>query len=117
MSSSNAIALPPSTARFQHSTVNSQLFCPNSFRFTLLSKNGPANRLESHSCKNKGLKVPCFHTLTKKGGRGAPVRSQHPTSNLQPRTSVRPYWPLRNRPESSKLSIRRPRRGSPAILG
>src|SRR5713226_5674402 len=37
------------------------------FRFTLLSKNAPANHLESHSCKNKGLKVPCFHTLTKKG--------------------------------------------------
>src|SRR5438445_10074988 len=38
------------------------------FSFTLLSKNAPANHLESHSCKNKGLKVPCFHTLTKKGG-------------------------------------------------
>src|SRR6266702_4377800 len=37
------------------------------FRFTLLSKNASANHLESHSCKNKGLKVPCFHTLTKKG--------------------------------------------------
>src|SRR5258708_18476007 len=43
----------------------------NSFRFTLLSKNASANHLESHSCKNKGLKVPCFHTLTKNiGGRG-----------------------------------------------
>src|SRR5712692_10465081 len=43
----------------------------NPFRFTLLSKNAPANHLESHSCKNKGLKVPCFHTLTKNiGGRG-----------------------------------------------
>src|SRR2546428_12228866 len=41
------------------------------FRFTLLSKNASANHLESHSCKNKGLKVPCFHTLTKNiGGRG-----------------------------------------------
>jgi hypothetical protein len=39
----------------------------NLFRFTLLSKNASANHLESHSCKNKGLKVPCFHTLTKKG--------------------------------------------------
>src|SRR6266849_7881293 len=38
-----------------------------SSRFTLLSKNASANHLESHSCKNKGLKVPCFHTLTKKG--------------------------------------------------
>src|SRR5437899_205256 len=35
------------------------------FRFTLLSKNASANHLVSHSCKNKGLKVPCFHTLTK----------------------------------------------------
>src|SRR5438445_9978534 len=40
---------------------------PKPFRFTLLSKNVSANHLESHSCKNKGLKVPCFHTLTKKG--------------------------------------------------
>src|SRR3989449_11456348 len=38
-----------------------------SSRFTLLSKNASANHLESHSCENKGLKVPCFHTLTKKG--------------------------------------------------
>src|SRR2546422_3582255 len=44
------------------------------FRFTLLSKNAPANHLESHSCKNKGLKVSCFHTLTKNiGGRGVPT--------------------------------------------
>src|SRR5260370_2088410 len=43
----------------------------NLFSFTLLSKNASANHLESHSCKNKGLKVPCFHTLTKNiGGRG-----------------------------------------------
>src|SRR2546422_11316223 len=41
------------------------------FRFTLLSKNASANHLESHSCENKGLKVPCFHTLTKNiGGEG-----------------------------------------------
>src|SRR5712692_8689683 len=44
---------------------------PKLFSFTLLSKNASANHLESHSCKNKGLKVPCFHTLTKNiGGRG-----------------------------------------------
>jgi hypothetical protein len=43
----------------------------NPFRYTLLSKNASANHLESHSCENKGLKVPCFHTLTKNiGGRG-----------------------------------------------
>src|SRR2546422_7680318 len=41
------------------------------FSFTLLSKNASANHLVSHSCKNTGLKVPCFHTLTKNiGGRG-----------------------------------------------
>src|SRR5260370_33113091 len=51
------------------------------FRFTLLSKNASANHLESHSYKNKGLKVPCFHTLTKKGvGEGV-------LSNLQPHIS------------------------------
>src|SRR5712692_6466213 len=48
-------------------------FLAKPFSFTLLSKNAPANHLESHSCKNKGLKVPCFHTLTKNiGGRRAP---------------------------------------------
>src|SRR2546427_2472684 len=52
---------------------------PKPFSFTLLSKNVSANHLESHSCKNKGLKVPCFHTLTKKGvGEGVPY------SNIQP---------------------------------
>src|SRR5260370_12102373 len=45
---------------------------PKLLRFSLLSKNASATCLESHSCKNKGLKVPCFHTLTKKGvGEGA----------------------------------------------
>src|SRR2546425_7444423 len=48
------------------------------FRFTLLSKNVPASRLESHSCKNKGLKVPCFHTLTKKGVGEGGVRVSKP---------------------------------------
>jgi hypothetical protein len=53
------------------------------FRFTLLSKNAPAKHLESHSCKNKGLKVPCFHTLTKNiGGRGVCLR---PNMNHGPR--------------------------------
>src|SRR2546426_7087339 len=48
------------------------------FSFTLLSKNALANHLESHSCKNKGLKVPCFHTLTKKGvGEGVLFTSEH----------------------------------------
>src|SRR6266446_1443525 len=51
---------------------------PKLFSFTLLSKNASANHLESHSCKNKGLKVPCFHTLTKKGvGEGGLFGSGH----------------------------------------
>src|SRR5712691_6910051 len=70
--------------------------------FTLLSKNASANHLVSHSCKNKGLKVPCFHTLTKKGvGRGpghrCPARKRGVLSNLQPHTSnLRP--PLSDHP-------------------
>ncbi len=41
------------------------------FGITLLSENAPANHLVSHSCKNTGLKAPCFHTLTKNiRGRG-----------------------------------------------
>ncbi len=70
-----------SISRLRLSTADSQLFSCNSLSFTLLSKNASANHLESHSCKNKGLKVPCFHTLTKKGvGEGV-------LSNLQPHTS------------------------------
>jgi len=37
-----------------------------------------------------------------------------PTSDLQPLAT--PYWRLRLRPNSATLSIRRPRRGSPAML-
>src|SRR5713226_7987711 len=51
-------------------------FLAKPFSFTLLSKNASANHLESHSCKNKGLKVSCFHTLTKNiGGRGCAYHS------------------------------------------
>src|SRR3989442_12473139 len=43
------------------------------FEITLLSKNASANHLVSHSCKNTGLKVPCFHTLTGNiRGQGSP---------------------------------------------
>src|SRR5713226_4384306 len=60
-----------SISPFGLSTADSQPFSSNSLSFTLLSKNASANHLESHSCKNKGLKVPCFHTLTKIiGGKG-----------------------------------------------
>src|SRR6266702_6351363 len=74
------------------------------FRFTLLSKNASANHLESHSCKNKGLKVPCFHTLTKnirgEGVHESPIATPlcqcgcsqggvfYPTSNAKPPTSA-----------------------------
>src|SRR5437879_8628239 len=64
-----------------------------SFKITLLSKNASANHLESHSCKNKGLKVPCFHTLTKNiGGEGVPwgFSVRLPTSDLQPPLSQSP---------------------------
>src|SRR5438445_12902266 len=68
----------------------------NSFSFTLLSKNASANHLESHSCKNKGLKVSCFHTLTKNiGGRGClyhSLASLHSpaTSGLRPSARISP---------------------------
>src|SRR3989442_8544994 len=58
-----------------------------SSRFTLLSENASANHLESHSCKNKGLKVPCFHTLTEKGvGEGGLFGAVHesPITNHGP---------------------------------
>src|SRR5712691_9820266 len=69
MPSPNAIAPPPSTARFHFSTVNSRLFPPNSFRFTLLSKNASANHLVSHTFKTKDLK-PFRFTHFQKSGRG-----------------------------------------------
>src|SRR5713101_3639726 len=70
----------PNSAVASH---QSPLIAPKPFSFTLLSKNAPPNHLESHSCKNKGLKVPCFHTLTKNiGGRGVLFNLQPHTSNL-----------------------------------
>src|SRR6266446_2605141 len=72
MPSPNAIAPPPSTARLQLSTVNSRLFCPNSFRFTHFRKNASASPLESHSFKTKDLKCPVFTHFQKKGG-GSPL--------------------------------------------
>src|SRR5713101_7908125 len=69
----NGALVSPSISPFRLSTADSQPFSSNSLSFTLLSKNAPANHLESHSCKNKGLKVPCFHTLTKNIGGGVRV--------------------------------------------
>src|SRR2546426_8252724 len=78
------------------------------FRFILLSKNAPANHLESHSCKNKGLKVSCFHTLTKNiGGRGClyySLASLHSPATSGP-------WPLL---ESAFLCL--PTRLSPSAI-
>jgi hypothetical protein len=63
-----------SISPFRLWTVDCRPFSSNSLSFKLLSKNASANHLESHSCKNKGLKVPCFHTLTKNiGGRGSRI--------------------------------------------
>ena len=53
---------------------------PKLFRFTLLSKNASANHLESHSCKNKGLKTLSFHILAKKGWGGTPLFHRAPCS-------------------------------------
>src|SRR5713226_5167458 len=72
---------------------------PKLFSFTLLSKNASTNYLESHSCKKTGLKVPCFHTLTKNiGGRG----SFRPTSDLKP-----PISALRLSALDSALTLKR----------
>src|SRR5260370_647664 len=68
-------------------------FLAKPFGFTLLSKNASANHLESHSSKNKGLKVPCFHTLTKNiGGRAVPISQpglSPVTDHLRPAASAR----------------------------
>ncbi len=81
----------------QLSTFNCRLstFVPKSFRFTLLCKNASATPFVSHSCKNKGLKVPWNHTLTKNiGGRGVVWVSlsniQHLTSTLRSSLSDHP---------------------------
>src|SRR6266702_6069650 len=68
MPSPNAIAPPPSAARFQLSTVNSRLFCPKPFRFTYFRKNASATPLESHSFKTKDLKPFRFTYFQKSGG-------------------------------------------------
>src|SRR5712691_6945571 len=82
----------------------------HSFSFTLLSKNASANHLESHSCKNKGLKVPCFHTLTKKGvGEGVLSNIQPHTSNLRlyHESPVTNHKSLRLSPLTSALTSKR----------
>src|SRR5438445_5498845 len=70
MPSSNAIATPPSTSRLQLSTVNSQFFCPNSFRITYIHKNPPANPYGSNISKTKDLKSFRITYFQKKGTGG-----------------------------------------------
>src|SRR3989454_10551865 len=85
MPSPNAIAPPPSTTRFQLPTVNSRLFCSNSFRFTHFRKNASASPLESHTFKTKDLKPFRFTHFQKKGGGWVPLSNiQSQTSNLCP---------------------------------
>src|SRR5712691_5625956 len=74
MHSPNAIAPPPSTARLQLSTVNSRLFCSNSFRITYICKNASVNPYGSHTSKTKDLKLFRITYLQKKGG-GSPLES------------------------------------------
>src|SRR5712691_10146064 len=78
MPSSNAIAPPSSTARFQLSTVNSRLFCSNSFRITYICKNASANPYGSHTYKTKDLKPFRITYLQKKGGVAPPFSTGHP---------------------------------------
>src|SRR5260370_4141764 len=78
MPSSDAIAPPSSTARFQLSTINSRLFCPNSFRMTHFCKNASANPLDSHTFKTKDLKPFRITYLQKNGGVAPPFSTGHP---------------------------------------
>ncbi len=71
----------PFASRFQPSTVNSQLFRANSFRFTHFRKNASATPLESHSFKTKDLKPFRFTHFQKKGG-GRGTRRQGSYSRL-----------------------------------
>src|SRR5438445_12651576 len=68
MPSPNATAPPPSTVDFQLSTVNSRLFCSNSFRITYICKFASANPYGSHTSKTKDLKPFRITYLQKKGG-------------------------------------------------
>src|SRR5229473_1695772 len=68
MPSPNAIAPPPSTARFQPSTVNSRLSCSKPFRFTYFRKNASVTPLGTHTSKTKDLKSFQITYFQKKGG-------------------------------------------------
>src|SRR5713101_430960 len=83
----NGALVSPSISPFRLSTADSQPFSSNSLSFTLLSKNAPANHLESHSCKNKGLKVLYHQHLQKRRGGTPTFDSQLPTVNYAPHRS------------------------------
>ncbi len=88
------------------------------FSFTLLSKNASANHLESHSCKNKGLKVPCFHTLTKNiGGQGAMRRLRVPIPSGRGVRLGDSVIPLARRHEGSEPAILASDEGSQCSAG
>src|SRR5712692_172206 len=70
---------PSFAPRSQLSTVDSQLFRANSFRFTHFRKNASANPLVSHTFKTKDLKPFRFIHFQKKG-RGSP----HPANAVIP---------------------------------
>src|SRR5437899_9182513 len=78
MPSPNAPAPPPSTVDFQLSTVNSRLFCSNSFRITYICKSASVNPYGSHTSKTKDLKPFRITYLQKKGtGGGGEPRPMH----------------------------------------
>src|SRR6266581_4144880 len=90
MPSPNAIAAPPSIARFRPSTVNSRLFCLNSFRIIYICKNASSNPYGSHIYKTKDLKSFRITYFQKKGtGGGGLARpllavSEFPVSDHEP---------------------------------
>src|SRR2546427_12736481 len=97
----------PSFASRSHlSTMDSQLFRANSFRFTHFCKNASANPLESHSFKTKDLKPFRFIHFQKKVGVGYP----DPKSNLKLPTSAllvfhRPLFPRGTETEGSRVKL------------
>src|SRR5258708_8286209 len=99
MPSLNAIAPPPSTARFQLSAVNSRLFCSKPFSFTHFRKNASANPLDSHSFKTKDLKPFRFIHFQKSGG-GPLVKAVIPTGYLPRASDGRAAGALRPTPPS-----------------
>src|SRR5712692_9932787 len=91
MPSPNAIAPPPSPARFQLSTVNSQLFLSNSFRITYICKNASASPLDSALTSKRAAKSFTSNTYEKHtGGEGSPTirGSSASSSRFGPRTGA-----------------------------